>query len=61
MKKTRILAATLAIATALAGTGYAYWTSDLKINSTVSSGTLNVCLTTQLLQKCLTIRETMKK
>ena len=42
MKKTRILAATLAIATALAGTGYAYWTSDLKINSTVTSGTLNV-------------------
>lgn len=45
MKKTRILAGALIAAVMLVGAGYAAWTDKLTINSTVSTGELNVKFT----------------
>lgn len=50
MKKTRILAAALIASVMLVGAGYAAWTDKLTINSTVSTGELNV----DFVQSCLT-------
>ncbi len=42
MKRTKLMAGTLVLATALLGTGYAAWTDVLEVNATVSTGTLDV-------------------
>jgi len=42
MKKTRFLTLVLAVAVMMMGAGYAYWTDQLVINNTVSTGELNV-------------------
>ncbi|MCM0649315.1 hypothetical protein NBE98_13130 [Clostridium swellfunianum] len=46
MKKTRIIAAALMAAVISAGAGYAAWTDTLNINSTASTGKMNVEFTT---------------
>lgn len=42
MKKTRIIALVLVAAVMLMGAGYAYWTQNLTITSTVDTGEMNV-------------------
>lgn len=41
MKKTKFLALTLVVAIMLMGAGYAFWTEELKINTTVTTGMLD--------------------
>lgn len=42
MKKTKSLALVLVVAIMMMGAGYAYWTEDLTINTTVDTGILDV-------------------
>lgn len=42
MKKTKVLALVLAAAVMMMGAGYAYWTQDLKIENTITTGELEV-------------------
>lgn len=42
MRKTRLLSLVLIVSIMLMGAGYAYWTQDLAITSTVSTGDLDV-------------------
>lgn len=42
MKKTKLLIGTLALSMGLMGTGYAYWTKQLTVNTTVSSANFDV-------------------
>lgn len=42
MKKPKILIASLAASVMIMGSGYAYWTQDLEIDNTVSTGYLDV-------------------
>jgi predicted ribosomally synthesized peptide with SipW-like signal peptide len=42
MKKTKFLALILVVAITVMGAGYAYWTQELKITNTVSTGDLDV-------------------
>lgn len=42
MKKSKVLIGTLALATALMGTGYAYWTQELKVDTTVETAKFKV-------------------
>lgn len=49
MKKTRVIAAALMAAVISAGAGYAAWTDTLNINTTASTGTMNVEFTKGLL------------
>lgn len=42
MKKTKLLIGTLVLSMGLMGTGYAYWTKQLTVNTTVSSANFDV-------------------
>lgn len=45
MKKTKLLIGTLVLSMGLMGTGYAYWTKQLTVDTTVSSANFDVYLT----------------
>lgn len=45
MKKSKLLVGVLVASMALLGTGYAYWTDQLTVNATVSTGELKVVYT----------------
>ncbi|PHV70458.1 hypothetical protein CS063_10235 [Sporanaerobium hydrogeniformans] len=45
MRKSKLMIGVLVVSIALLGTGYAYWTDQLTLNSTVETGKLNVIYT----------------
>lgn len=50
MKKTKFLALVLVVAIMMMGAGYAYWTQDLTIENTISTGNLKVVFANQGLE-----------